>query len=123
VSQDTYMGVRTESGPIIIVRLDDMIFDLVEVAARGGITDPGPIGWGSDDVGTYVSARLILWHATQDMQLVNDLDTTFARDVMAATKGERWELHRDCVLAWAVRHNHLRHQLRTLYGRNCPGCG
>lgn len=116
-------GVPDASGPVVYWFGEDLDFTLREICAKEGFEDFGPLGWGSPSIGSHVLARLMLFHATWDRALVEDMAELFAQEVINRLPA-RWELHRDTVLAWCREHDHYRDMMHQARGmRNCPGCG
>lgn len=120
---NTYAGWEVNGELTVVFFAEKQTIDLLAVYAPGLSETLKPIGWGKRGPEAEMLAQVILWHATWDHGVVEDLYQVF-HDQMTSRFASKWEIERETVRTW-IQHHQAQREL--MHGRdpmrNCPGCG
>lgn len=122
MKERTYQGWHRQDTRFVIYFADSQVFDLISVCESDLGTTPGLVSWGERGPGAETLARLLLWHATWDSAVVEDLAPMY-HDLVVSRLPATWEIDRETVRDWVQSYQSYR---ALLHGRspwqNCPGC-
>lgn len=123
MTDNTYAG-WSQGGEITLAFFGEKgTVDLLAVYAPGLSDTLHPIGWGKRGPEAERLAQVLLWHATWDHGIVEDLHQVL-HDQITSRLRETWTLTRETLRTWIQQHQAQR---ELMHGRdpmrNCPGCG
>lgn len=123
MSSNTYTGWEIHGRKVAVLCVGGRIVSAESIVELKPDDPSTPIDWGTRSSGSLILARLILWSATWDCQLVDDLAEMF-HDEITSKLGTVWDMTQETVRNWIQQHQPYRD---LMHGRdpmrNCPGCG